>query len=701
MSQRRARRVLIYLTCMAAAVAGSVTVLPSAAEAATYTPPASRQRVDLNAAWRFHSGDTPGAEAPAFDDSSWTGVTVPHTWNAQDGEDGGNNYYRGVGWYRRHYTPPTTFAGKKLWLQFAGANTVTDVWINGTHLGQHKGGYARFRFDAAPLVLGQDNVIAVKVSNAPDPDIAPLSADYTFFGGIYRNVSLQVTDPLAVRLLDYAGPGIYLRQRSVSATSATVDVTSKVWNNSAAARQVAVRTVITDAAGTVVADTTSTAQSVAAATGFQLTQTVTIANPHRWQGKADPYLYTAYVEIHDATSGAVTDVVSDRLGLRSVAINANTGLFLNGSHLALHGVNRHQDKLDRGWALTDADHTQDFDLMDEMGVNALRTAHYQQDQKVYNLADERGYLVWAEIPLVNSITDSAAFRANAAQQLRELITQDYNHPSIVFWGIGNEQRTDDTTTNALLDTLAGIVGSMDPDRFSTYAHNGSITSGLVNHTEVTGYNRYPGWYYGATTDFAGWADNLHSSQPTRRIAISEYGAGASIVQHQENPPKPVPDSDWHPEEYQALFHESLWTQIKARPYLWGTFVWNMFDFAADQRSEGDTYGRNDKGLVTYDRQTRKDAFYWYKANWTTTPFVYLTSRRWTDRTSATTTIKVYGTVDSVQVTVNGVPVGAAKTSTNHIYSWPGVTLSPGANTVRVTGTRGGVTYTDTATWTLH
>jgi beta-galactosidase len=701
MSPRRARLTLVHLTCLVAAVAAFVTVSPPAAQAATYTPPAGRPRVDLNAAWRFHSGDTPGAESRTFDDSSWMGATVPHTWNAQDGEDGGNHYYRGVGWYRRHYTPPTSFAGKRLWLQFAGANTVTDVWINGTYLGQHKGGYARFRFDASALIPGQDNVIAVKVNNAPNPDIAPLSADYTFFGGIYRNVSLLVTDPLAVRTLDNAGPGIYLRQRSVSAASATVDVTSKVWNNSATARRVAVRAIVTDAVGTVVADTTSAAQDVAAATGFQLTQTVTIANPHRWQGRSDPYVYTAYVEIHDATSGAVTDVVSDRLGLRSVTIDANTGLFLNGTHLALHGVNRHQDRLDRGWALTDADHTQDFDLMDEMGVNALRTAHYQQDQKVYNLADERGYLVWAEIPLVNSITDSAAFRANAAQQLRELITQNYNHPSIVFWGIGNEQGSDNAATNALLDTLAGIVDSMDPDRFSTYAHNGSNTSGLATHTEVTGYNRYPGWYSGVSTDFAGWADSLHSSQPARRIGISEYGAGASIAEHQENPPKPVPDSDWHPEEYQALFHESLWTQIRSRPYLWGTFVWNMFDFAADQRSEGDTYGRNDKGLVTYDRRTRKDAFYWYKANWTNTPFVYLTSRRWTDRTASTTTIKVYGTVDSVQVTVNGVPVGPALTSTNHIYSWPDVRLSPGANTVRVTGTRGGVTYTGTATWTLH
>jgi beta-galactosidase len=696
------RRVLLVLVSCVVLAGGSPALAPTAAQAATYEPPDVRQRVDLNAGWRFVRADVPGAQNPAFDDSGWAPVTVPHTWNAQDGQDGGANYHRGAGWYRRHYTPPAGFAGKKLWLQFAGVNSVADVWVNGRYLGRHKGGYARFRFDATgAMVPGQDSVIAVKVSNAHDPDVAPLSADFTFFGGIYRNVSLWVTDPLAVRMLDYAGPGVYLRQRSVTAASARVDVTTRVWNNSGGTRSVAIRAVIADAGGTVVADTTTPPRATAAGTGFQAVQTVTIANPRRWQGRSDPYLYLATVEVRDATTGAVTDAVSERLGLRSVSVDPAGGLSLNGVHLALRGVNRHQDRLGRGWAVTDADHTLDFDLMDEMGVNALRTAHYQQDQKVYNLADERGYLVWTEIPLVNSITAGAGFTANAQQQLREMIRQNYNHPSIAFWGIGNEQRTSDAATNNLLGSLAGIVDAEDPDRFSAYAHNGSITSTLTGHAELAGYNRYHGWYYGSYNDVGGFLDNLHNTQPSRRISLSEYGAGASVRQHQENPPKPVPDSDWHPEEYQALFHEAHWRQIQARSYLWGTFVWNMFDFAADQRSEGDTYGRNDKGLVTYDRATRKDAFYLYKANWTTTPFVYLTSRRWTDRTSPAITVKVYGTVDSAILKVNGVQVGPAKTSANHIYSWAGVTLSPGANTVEVTGFRGGATYTDSVTWTLR
>ncbi|HWL87480.1 MAG TPA: glycoside hydrolase family 2 TIM barrel-domain containing protein, partial [Polyangiaceae bacterium] len=447
--------------------------------------------------------------------------------------------------------------------------------------------------------------------------------------------------------------------------------------------------------------TTGAVRTLATAAGDQITQTVTLANPHLWNGRANPYQYQVSAETIDADTSAVTDAVTEPLGIRSYRLDANAGFSLNGSHLALHGVNRHQDRLDQGWVLSSANNAQDFDLMDEMGVNALRTAHYQQAQEIYDLADARGYVVWVEIPLVNAITNSAAFTANAEQQLRELILQDYNHPSIVFRGIGNEEASDDAATNALLDDLAGIVRTDDPDRISTYAHNGSDSSGLINHAQTVGFNKYFGWYTGKSADFGPWADGLHSSQPTRTIGVSEYGAGASIIQHAENPPQPTPISHLHPEEYQALLHESHWTQIQARPFLWGTFVWNMFDFASDGRVEGDTDGRNDKGLVTYNRATRKDAFYWYKANWTSTPFVYITSRRWTARTTATTTVKVYGSVDSAKLTVNGTQIGGAVTASNHIYRWPNVTLAAGTNTVTVTGTKGSATFTDTVTWTLN
>ncbi|MGW4212412.1 glycoside hydrolase family 2 TIM barrel-domain containing protein [Lentzea sp. NPDC004789] len=670
--------------------------------ASAYVPPVIRTATSLDAGWRFLRADAAGAEAPAFNDSSWTPVNVPHTWNAADGQDGGSNYYRGIGWYRKHFTPPATLAGRRLWLQFDGVNQVADVWVNGVRLGQHRGGFAGFRFDAtSALKLGQDNVIAVKVDNRAATDVAPLSADFTFFGGIYRGVSLIGLDLLGVRMGDYGGPGVYLRQRALTDTSASVEVTTKAWNNRSSVARVQVRAVVTDHTGVVVGESVSTARSVNAATGFDTVQTVTIPRPHRWNGKADPYLYRASVEIVDADTGVVKDVVTEPLGLRTAAVDASTGFSLNGRHLRLNGVNAHQDRLNTGWAVTPDQHRQDFDLMDEMGVNALRTAHYQQAEQVYDLADERGYLVWSEIPLVNEVTDSAAFRANAQQQLLELIRQNFNHPSIAFWGIGNEQRTSDTATNNLLRDLAASVRAEDSGRLSTYASNLGDLDPVSSHADLAAYNKYYGWYDKSSTGPGAWADRLHAADPARRIALSEYGAGGSVVQHEENPSPPVTTSRWHPEEYQTLVHENSWAQLRSRDFLWGTFVWNMFDFAVDSRSEGDTLGRNDKGLVTYDRAVRKDAFWFYKAQWTDTPFVHLNSARWTQRTAAATTVRAYGTTDTVQLFLNGVAVGTPKPpAADHICTWP-ITLRPGVNTVTVTGVRDGRAYTDTATWTLN
>lgn len=675
----------------------SFAFLPTAS---AYAPPALRQQVSLDAGWRFLRANTTGAEAPAFDDSSWAATSVPHTWNAADGQDGGADYYRGVGWYRKHFTPSSALAGKRLWLQFDGVNTVADVWVNGVKLGQHRGGFAGFRYDATDaLKLGLDNVVAVKVDNASYPDVAPLTADFTFFGGIYRSVSLVGVDRLGVRMGDYGGPGVYLRQRVVGPASASVEVTTKAWNNFTVAKRVRLRTVVADHAGVVVAETTSAVRTVNAATGFDTVQTVAVPSPRLWQGKADPYLYRASVEVVDADTGKATDVVTQPLGLRSSTEDADTGFRLNGQRVPLHGVNAHQDRLDQGWAVSPAQQRQDFDLMDEMGVNALRTAHYQQSQQVFDLADQRGYVVWTEIPLVDRVTDSAAFRANAQQQLFELVRQNFNHPSIVFFGIGNEQKLSDTATNGLLGTLATQVAAEDSGRHSVYASHLGDLDPLSGHAELAAYNKYFGWYSLPATGPGAWADQLHAKDPGRKIAISEYGAGGSVNQHEENPSPPVTTSRWHPEEYQTLVHENSWKQISTRQYLWGSFVWNMFDFAVDSRSEGDALGRNDKGLVTYDRTTRKDSFYWYKANWTSTPFVHLNSARWTQRTVAATTVRAYGTVDSVSLSVNGVRVGAPSSAADHLYTWP-VTLRPGANVVTVSGSRGGQVYTDTATWTL-
>ncbi|MCP9206737.1 glycoside hydrolase family 2 protein [Streptomyces sp. NEAU-Y11] len=676
---------------------------PPSAVGATYTAPRPRTRIDLNTGWRFTKSDPRGAQAPGFDDSGWAPVSTPHTWNAADGADGGGNYHRGTGWYRRHDRLPAGTAGKMLFLQFAGANQVAEVWVNGTYLGRHQGGYSRFRFDATrALRPGEDNVIAVRVSNAHDPDIAPLSGDFSFSGGIYRNVSLWTVDRLQVRMLDHAGPGVYLRPYEVTEASAKVAVTTKLWNNNSTARSVVVRTVITDADGTVVVDERSDARTVAARTGSEVTRHITIDEPRLWNGRPDPHLYRANVEIHDTTGAddVVTDVVTERFGLRGVSVDADTGFFLNGKHLGLHGVNLHQDRSRKGWAVDDADHVKDFDLIEEVGANAVRMAHYQHDQKDYDLADERGLVVWAEIPLVDSITESAAFTATTRNQLMELIRQNYNHPSIAFWGIGNEQRRDNGTTNALLDTLARIVETEDPERISTYAVAGGRDRELGKHTRTTGYNVYFGWYGGSKDGEMGrWADDLHTSAPDRRIAVSEYGAGANTAQHALNPARPESGGPFHPEEYQALYHEAAWKQLVSRPYIWGTFVWNMFDFASDRRNEGGQPGINDKGLVTRDRRIRKDAFYWYKANWAASPTLHITSRRWTRRHDASTELKVYSNSRQVAATLNGRSLGT-RSSADHIFTWSGVTLAPGENEVAVTATIGGKVHTDTVIWTL-
>lgn len=320
-----------------------------------------------------------------------------------------------------------------------------------------------------------------------------------------------------------------------------------------------------------------------------------IGSPRLWDGASDPYLYRVTSELVDTAENRVTDRVTEPLGLRSVRVDADKGFFLNGRRVRLQGVNAHQDRLDKGWAIGSTEHDEDFALMDEMGVNALRTAHYQQDQYVYTLADRKGYVVWAEVPLVDKVTNSRAFTANAEQQLRELIRQNYNHPSLVFWSIGNEQASDDRASNALLARLAKVVAEEDPGRISTYASHLPDSAGVGRHTQTVAFNKYYGWYGGSLTGLGKWADTFRRTQPGRKVGISEYGAGASVEQHQENPQSVVPGSHWHPEEFQSRLHEAAWKQISERPFLWGSFVWNMFDFASDWRNEGDTPGRNDKG----------------------------------------------------------------------------------------------------------
>lgn len=673
------------LGALALLLTGLATVAPAPATAAG-PPGAGRVVQNLDHGWRFHQGDATDAQQPGYDDSGWAPVTLPHTWNARDGEDGGNGYYRGIGWYRSTVRIPLG----RLFLQFDGATLVTDVWVNGQPAGHHAGGYAAFRFDITDLVTpGRPALVAVRVNNASNPDVAPLQGDFTVFGGLTRHVWLIATGPVHVDALDHGGPGVYVRQDALSDARADLSIISRVTNDTSTARRTTVRAVVTDAHSHVVAAVSSEVGVPAGAT-VPVTQPATVRRPHRWNGRADPYLYQVHVQVANG------DTVSIPLGLRSVAVDPARGFLLNGRPYDVHGVDLHPMRPGEGTAVSDADLDQDFGFLDELGATGIRLAHYQHPQQTYDLADERGVLVWTELPLVGSITADAAFSDNARQQLMELMRQNEQHPSVAFWGIGNEQYTSNPDVNRLLDELGTAVRSEDPSRISSYAHCClSDTDPLTTHTDTVAYNRYYGWYVSPTSGLGPWADGLHAQVPTRPIGVSEYGAGASVVQHEEDATPAVPASTFHPEEWQAIVHEQSWRQLRARPYLFAKFVWAMFDFASDGRDEGDRPGLNDKGLVTADRTIRKDAFYWYAANWSARPLVHITSARDNPRLEPVTDVKVYANTGPVELIVNGVPLGT-RTPDDHVATWAGVRLHPGANVVQARSAR----VTDRVIWWL-
>jgi beta-galactosidase len=649
---------------------------------ACHTPPGTggRTTLELDEGWKFFPGDP----APAEGQAGWSDVRVPHTWNAVDGQDGGNDYRRGPGWYRRHVRVPE-LAGRRWFLQFDAASIVAQVWVNGVAVGQHRGAFARFRLDVTDLVrAGEDNLIAVRVDNAPDGDVPPLAGDFTLFGGLHRKVSLLATDAVHLDLLDHGSSGVYLTASEVSVASARLSAKVLVANDDERERQAPVRVVVADRQGRVVA-TWIERQTLAAGARAAVMLAGTIDHPHLWNGRVDPYLYDVTVQVGDS------DAVTVPFGLRSFAVTPDGGFTLNGWPYDLHGVCRHQDRQGRGWAFSDDDQDLDMALIDELGATAVRLTHYQQGQRFYELADRHGVILWSELSLVGAIGHRPAFTDNASQQLQELIRQNYNHPSVVVWGLANELVDFDAQAPfPLVATLNSLAHAEDPSRPTTLATHLPDAFAINGQTDVVGFNKHLGWYSGKFADLATWADGAHQAMPQRSLALSEYGAGASPLFHAA--PATAPD---HSEEYQAAFHEASWKIVAARPFLWAKFITFMFDAASDGRNEGSTPGRNDKGLVTYDRAVKKDAFYFYKATWSSRPFVYITSRRFEPRVSATTDVKVYSNLPEVTLTVNGQALNAV-TAADHVFVWPAVTLQPGANLVEA---RAG-DQRDAVTWTV-
>lgn len=612
-------------------------------------------------------------------------VDLPHTWNAQDALSGRQDYYRGIGNYRKNLYAAPEWKGKRLFLRFEGANTVTNLFVNQKHVGEHRGGYGAFVFDITDFIeYGKDNELLVRVNNALQLDIMPLVGDFNFYGGIYRDVHLVIIDPAHISLTDYASPGVYLVQEKVTPAKASVK-TRIMLSNYASSRPAALTVDVYDGEKKVLSESKSFTLSTGSNQAEEIA--LTFDRPRLWQGRKAPFCYR--VEVALSVDGKTVDTVSQPLGLRFYEVDAEKGFFLNGEPLKLHGICRHQDRAEIGNALRPIHHEEDMSIILEMGTNAMRLAHYPQAAYFYDLADRNGLVVWAEIPFIGpggyeerGFVDQESFRANGKEQLKELIRQHYNHPSICFWGLFNELKTIGNSPEAYIRELNALAHAEDPTRLTTAASFLEDESVLSRITDVIAWNKYYGWYGGNFADMGVWADGAHSRFPQYKIAISEYGAGASIYHQQDSVKAGDASGWWHPENWQTAYHIGNWKAIAERPFIWGSFIWNLFDFGAAHRTEGDRPGINDKGLVTFDRKVKKDAFYFYKANWNKDDkFVYIANRRYQVRTSETTDVLVFTNLPEITLLVNGSSVGTCRTDEYAMCRWEGVRLQPGENTV--------------------
>ena len=643
---------------------------------------AQRQDILLNNDWnfRFSHQVQKGTEVR---------VDLPHTWNAQDALSGKIDYKRGIGNYEKNLFIRPEWKGKRLFIRFEGVNNIADVFINRRHIGEHRGGYGAFIFETTGKVeYGKENSILVRVNNGEQLDIMPLVGDFNFYGGIYRDVHLLITDETCISPLDYASPGVRLIQDSVSHRYAKVRAIVDLSNGSSGNQEVELNVRLLDGQRVVKEGTKNV--NLSGNEVMQQELTFEIDQPHLWNGRQDPFLYQAEVTLF--RNGQMVDRVTQPLGLRFYRIDPDKGFFLNGKHLPLQGVCRHQDRSEVGNALRPQHHEEDVALMLEMGVNAVRLAHYPQATYFHDLMDKNGIIVWAEIPFVGpggyndkGFVDLPAFRANGKEQLKELIRQHYNHPSICVWGLFNELTELGDNPVEYIKELNVLAHQEDTTRPTTSASNQMGDLNFI--TDAIAWNRYDGWYGGTPADLGKWLDRMHKDHPEICIAISEYGAGASIYHQQDSLVKTVPTSWWHPENWQTYYHIENWKTISSRPYVWGSFVWNMFDFGAAHRTEGDRPGINDKGLVTFDRKVRKDAFYFYKANWNREePMLYLTGKRNTVRTQRLQTITAFTNLSGAELFVNGKSYGKAIPDSYAILEWKNVELEPGENEIKVVST---------------
>ena len=593
-----------------------------------------RQIVNLNRKWAFSKEAT---AVPTEVSSRWNFVNVPHCYNAIDGQDGDADYYRGTAYYAKSIVKSDLPVADRYYLEINGANSSAKVHWNGQCLAEHHGGYSTWRVDVTD-VMQADNLVVIEVDNAANQNVYPQNADFTFYGGLYRNVNLICVSESHFDLEYYGAPGIKVTP-VIDGNNANVEV--EVFVKNLKEGQYFQYTIV-DAEGNAVVNAVSAEQSLSAV----------IENVHKWHGRKDPYLYTAEVNLVEGKE--ILDNISARFGCRSFEIHPDNGFILNGEEYPLRGVSRHQDRWGLGNALLPEHHEEDIDLICEVGATTIRLAHYQHDQYFYDLCDEKGLVIWAEIPYITTHMNAGV--ENTRSQMMELICQNYNHPSIVVWGLSNEINAGSEADDQIIPNhhmLNDLCHEMDKTRLTTMAavSTAPTHNPYISIPDTVSYNHYFGWYGGELEDYGPWFDKFHAEHPNQPIGCSEYGCEA-LNWHTSKP-----EGGDYTEEYQAVYHESLIKQLFSRKYLWATHVWNMFDFGADGRNEGGENGQNHKGLVTFDRKYKKDSFYAYKAWLNPEPMVWITGKRYIDRVEDVTKVTVYSNQPSVELFANGESLG--------------------------------------------
>lgn len=635
-------------------------------------PLVAREVYDLDKEWKINKGFE-----SALEPRNSQKIDLPHTWNTKDAMFGDTDYYRGMYCYSKMLRCGEDLFGKRIFLRIGAAQTIADVYIDNRFVGQHKGGYTAFVYELTDYIqLGKEHRLDIRVSNPQTMDIAPICGDFNIYGGLYRGAQLIVTGDRCIDPAFYASSGVFVTQRDVTKKQAILDIKTLLSSKSSSFKGCTLDIKLMSE-GKIVAN----ASSVLPDGANEAECTLTVKNPHLWDGVRDPYLYTLVATLREGAT--ILDSKEEKIGLRYFSVDPDKGFCLNGHAYQLRGANMHQDRAERASAYFDADFDTDLDIVCEMGCNAMRLSHYPHAKYLHSQMDRRGLVAWAEIPFVNVYVDNPAYKDNLRQQLTELVYQNYNHPSILFWGLFNEINggwMDDP--NPMAAELVALAKKLDTSRLVTGASNQNDK--FNGYTDMIAFNKYFGWAYGEMSGMGEWLDKEHAAHPERSVGISEYGAGACVWHQSDSLLRPEPYGQWHPENWQTYYHIENYRQLKARPWLWCNFIWCMFDFGAAPRREGNVFGRNDKGLVTYDRSMRKDAYYFYKANWNETDkFLYIASRRNNHRSSSELNLQVFSNCGDAELFVNGQSFGTMSPDDVNVIEWRGVGLKFGKNVIEV------------------